>query len=39
MILLGCAAMVAVGFGKEHPIMTVPLPREISHFLLLAIGF
>ena len=38
MILLGCAAMAAVGFGKEHPIMTIPVPREISHFVLLAIG-
>jgi protein-S-isoprenylcysteine O-methyltransferase Ste14 len=38
MILLGCAVMVAVGFGKEHPIMSIPLPRDISHFFLLATG-
>jgi protein-S-isoprenylcysteine O-methyltransferase Ste14 len=38
MILLGCAVMVALGFGKEHPIVTIPLPRDISYFFLLATG-
>jgi protein-S-isoprenylcysteine O-methyltransferase Ste14 len=38
MILLGCAVMVALGFGKEHPIVTIPLPRDISYFFLLVIG-
>lgn len=38
MILLGCAVMVAVGFGKKHPFVTIPLSPRISYFLLLAIG-
>jgi protein-S-isoprenylcysteine O-methyltransferase Ste14 len=37
-ILLGCAVMVALGFGKEHPIATIPLPRYISQPFLQAIG-
>ena len=37
-ILLGCALMVSLGFGKEHPIMTIPLPTDISYFFLLAFG-
>jgi len=38
MILLGCAAMVALSFGKEHPAATIPLPTYISYPFLLATG-
>lgn len=38
MILLGCAAMAAVGFGKEHPLVTIPLRRDISYAVLVVIG-
>jgi protein-S-isoprenylcysteine O-methyltransferase Ste14 len=37
-ILLGCAVMVSLGFGKEHPIATIPLPKYISQPFLQATG-
>lgn len=38
MILLGCAVMAAIGFGKEHPLLRIPLPRDIAYVFLVAIG-
>jgi protein-S-isoprenylcysteine O-methyltransferase Ste14 len=37
-ILLGCAVVVSLGFGKDHPIATIPLPRYISQPFLQATG-
>ena len=38
MILLGCAVMVALGFGKDHPIVTIPVPRYVTQPLVLALS-
>ncbi|HTQ55883.1 MAG TPA: hypothetical protein VMI94_15555 [Bryobacteraceae bacterium] len=38
MILLGCAAMVAIRFGKDHPILSIPLSRQISGPVTMALA-
>jgi len=38
MTVLGCAALTAVRFGPQHPIVTIPLRRDITAPILLIIG-
>jgi len=35
MILLGCAVMVALTFGKSHPIITIPISKSITRPVVL----
>ena len=38
MILLGCAAITAVRIGRRYAIVAIPLRRDVSRIVLLAVG-